>query len=65
MADDRNPSDSDFDAATQRFQEAVQSYLATASAALLDYTKAMEEAANRFRETQQDVMELLQKSLRV
>lgn len=64
MSKDPKIPETEFDAAYRRFQEAVQGYLMAASAALLEYTKAMEEAANLFRENQQDVMELLQRSLR-
>ncbi len=65
MADDQRPSETEFEAAYRRFHEGMQGYNAAASAALLDYSKAMEAAADQFRETQQEVINLLQKSLRI
>ncbi len=56
-------TETDLDAAYQRFQEAVQHYFKTAGEALAEYTRTMEEAGVRFRDSQQSVMELLQKSM--
>jgi hypothetical protein len=65
MSNTSSPSsiNPEFDAAYARYQQAIQDYFKAATAALAQYTKALEEAAARCREAEEAIMKVLHRSM--
>jgi hypothetical protein len=57
----KNTCNPEFDAACARFNDAMQDYFKTATAALSQYVKTVEESAARLRESQQAILDILLK----
>jgi hypothetical protein len=54
----------EFDAACARFNEALQEYFTTATEALAQYVKTVEESSARLREAQQAIFDILCKGIK-